>query len=286
MATIPFADPPNKRSDILDRLKVRGSRAKCPAHEDRSTGGSLSVKQVSGKPPLLHCFAGCTFTQIIAALGMRVGDLSAPKPAVNPAHHEWSAQERRAYAHNLWQQSARAEGTLAVRYLRSRGITIPPPPSIRYLALRTHRESGRAFPALVAGIQDQEGRFAGISITWLRADGSGKAPVDPPRKTYGVLRGGAVRLASASERLVVCEGLETGLSIAQACQLPVWCALGASNLPRVVLPREVREVTIAADGDRAGEEAAKAAASRFLREGYRVRIARPEPGLDFNDYLT
>jgi DNA primase len=65
----------------------------------------------------------------------------------------------------------------------------------------------------------------------------------------------------------------------------VWCALSASNLAKVELPVCVKEVTIAEDADRAGEEAARAAANKFLREGREVRIARPEPGQDFNDYL-
>jgi phage/plasmid primase-like uncharacterized protein len=121
----------------------------------------------------------------------------------------------------------------------------------------------------------------------LAADGSGKAPVDPVRKTYGVLCGATVRLGAVRERLIICEGVETGLSLAQACpELPVWCALGALNLTQVELPACVKEITIAADADRAGEDAARAAANKFLREGREVRIARPEPGRDFNDYLA
>ena len=44
-------------------------------------------------------------------------------------------------------------------------------------------------------------------------------------------------------------------------------------------------VTIAADGDEAGEEAAQAAARRFIAEGRKVKIARPPQGMDFNDLL-
>jgi DNA primase len=85
---------------------------------------------------------------------------------------------------------------------------------------------------------------------------------------------------------VLCEGIETGLSVAQACHdLPVWCGLGASNLCHVGLPADVKELIIAADGDRVGEDAARAAADKFLRKGLIVKIARPEPGQDFNDYL-
>ncbi len=39
------------------------------------------------------------------------------------------------------------------------------------------------------------------------------------------------------------------------------------------------------DGDEPGEKAAEEAASRFYREGRRVKIARPPKGMDFNDLL-
>ncbi len=42
---------------------------------------------------------------------------------------------------------------------------------------------------------------------------------------------------------------------------------------------------VLADGDEAGEKAARACALRYKREGRRVRIARPPLGLDFNDLL-
>ena len=41
------------------------------------------------------------------------------------------------------------------------------------------------------------------------------------------------------------------------------------------LPQAIREVTIAADPDDAGEAAAQTLARRLLREGREVRIARP-----------
>ena len=42
---------------------------------------------------------------------------------------------------------------------------------------------------------------------------------------------------------------------------------------------------VLADGDDAGEAAARDAALRWKREGRRVRIAHPPQGLDFNDML-
>jgi len=43
-----------------------GYKARCPCHEDRNP--SLSVK-MNGRL-LLHCFAGCSYERIVAALGL------------------------------------------------------------------------------------------------------------------------------------------------------------------------------------------------------------------------
>jgi DNA primase len=69
--------------------------------------------------------------------------------------------------------------------------------------------------------------------------------------------------------------------------LAAWAALSAGNLATgLILPESVRAVVIAADADKAGEDAAETAAARWTNEGRRVRIARPEvAGRDFNDIL-
>lgn len=53
----------------LDGIRERrdGFLAKCPAHQDRDP--SLSVTD-SGDRVLLHCFAGCTPADILAAIGL------------------------------------------------------------------------------------------------------------------------------------------------------------------------------------------------------------------------
>ncbi len=59
--------------NILTRLHdvrqvKRGSwQARCPAHDDANP--SLSVTEGNDGRVLLHCFAGCTYPDIIAALG-------------------------------------------------------------------------------------------------------------------------------------------------------------------------------------------------------------------------
>jgi DNA primase len=98
----------------------------------------------------------------------------------------------------------------------------------------------------------------------------------------GPISGAAVRLAPPGETVCLCEGIEDGLSVLQATSLPVWAALGTSNLTRVELPEMVREVIVCADADDAGERAALAAAQRFIREGRRAKVARPAAAKDFN----
>ncbi len=68
---------------LLSRLKRvrksgRGHIACCPAHPDKTA--SLSVCASSDGTILLKCFAGCGAGEIVAALGLKLGDLFPTKP--------------------------------------------------------------------------------------------------------------------------------------------------------------------------------------------------------------
>jgi putative DNA primase/helicase len=125
-----------------------------------------------------------------------------------------------------------------------------------------------------------------IHRTFLARDGAGKAPVDPQKIMLGPCRGGAVRLGDPTDLLMVGEGIETCLAAIQATGNPTWAALSTSGMRSLDLPKQVRNVIVLADGDDAGEAAAKDCALRWTREGRRVRIARPPRGMDFNDMLA
>ena len=59
----------------LERVKQTGADqyiACCPAHEDRSP--SLSIKRVDDRV-LIHCFAGCCASDVLAAVGLSLADL-------------------------------------------------------------------------------------------------------------------------------------------------------------------------------------------------------------------
>ena len=48
--------------------------ARCPGHDDREN--SLSIGQGDDGQVLLHCFAGCDVERVVAALGLKMSDLS------------------------------------------------------------------------------------------------------------------------------------------------------------------------------------------------------------------
>jgi hypothetical protein len=173
-----------------------------------------------------------------------------------------------------------------VRYLASRGITIPLPPSLRGApALR--RPDGGNGPAMVARVDGLDGELIGVHRTWLDSDESGQWH-RRDRALLGSVGGGAVRLAQAAETLLIAEGIETALAAMQATAQPTWAALSTSGVMALLLPTFVRTVVILADHDRsgAGERAARTAAQRWRAEGRRVRIyISPHVGDDAADRL-
>jgi len=70
--------------DVVSRLtKVRksgrGWMAQCPAHEDRNP--SLSIHEGDDGTVLLHCFAGCTFQEIVRSMNLPFRKTSrTPRP--------------------------------------------------------------------------------------------------------------------------------------------------------------------------------------------------------------
>lgn len=269
----------------------REFKACCPFHEDRSPSFF-----VNDEKDFYHCF-GCgahgdvlDFVQAVEGVGLveaaeRLGagivSAVAARPRLEPETERATIERARA----IWQAAGPAAGTACEAYLNGRGIRSPIPASIRFARLPYGRRS-EALPALVALVQSATREPCGIQRTYLKGDGSGKADVPAPKLSLGRIRGGAIRLAAPASELVVSEGLEDSLSVQQELLRPTWAAAGASMLPGMVFPGLVRSVVIAADGDEAGERAARKAADTFAERGLGVRIMRPEPGFkDFNDQL-
>ena len=266
--------------------------ARCPAHDDRAP--SLAIADARDGKVLVRCHAGCDQRDVIAALRARgVWDAAdsrsirfSRKPdRVPPPEMDGDAIRRTEAALAIWRGSQSADRTPVETYLRSRGITIPIPPSIRFHPGLKHPLGG-VWPAMVALVMHGVGdKPIGVHRTFLARDDDGKAPVEPAKMMLGPCRGGAVRLGLAGDGLMVGEGIETCLAAMQASGRPAWAALSTSGLRALALPHAVCQVIVLADGDDPGEAAARDCAWRWKREGRRVRIARPPQGTDFNDLL-
>ena len=96
------------------------------------------------------------------------------------------------------------------------------------------------WPAMVACVTDLAGRQTGAHRTWLAPDGSGKAPVETPRRAMGDLLGHAVRFGAPCEVMAAGEGIETMLSL--RCALPAMAmaaALSANHLAASAAPADI-----------------------------------------------
>ncbi|WP_084496057.1 toprim domain-containing protein [Meiothermus cerbereus] len=258
----------------------------CPAHPDRTP--SLSIRAVDGKV-LLYCFAGCSPDAILSAVGLSWRDLysGGSKPWLAPGYYRSTPTPERPTtpfeAREKWQKwwdRATPNHPLLRVYLRARGLSITPPPTLRLATWE-----GKHF--MLARVLDARGELCGMHITELLPDGSGRVSKRLAKGTHPL--GGSIRLYpfEGSTPLALAEGIETGLAVHQATGWPVWACVSAIGLERVQLPAEALEVVIAADHDKAGLEAANALARRLLGENRRVRLATPpQAGTDWLDMVA
>ncbi len=232
------------------------------------------------------------------------GDAAQPTRPKPPPIKEASQEEYGEGALRLWLGcQEKLAGTLAERYLASRGIRLHElgrqPRALRYHPALWNRESGRKWPAIVAAVCNELGQHAAVHRTWLREDGSGKAPLLDAKMTLGRYAGGCIRLwrgasgkswsdAPEGETVVVTEGIEDGLSIAIACpDLRVLVGVSLANMGGMKLPPHSERVLLCCDND-SDPQALRGrdrAITNFMQQGKRVALVRSPIGKDMNDLL-
>jgi hypothetical protein len=197
------------------------------------------------------------------------------------------SEAKSRFASELWNNGQPIEGSHAHSYLRSRGINCRLPETLRFSPYCKHAPSGQAFPAMLAKLEGTD--LPAIHRTWLDHSFPRKARVEPAKMMLGNTLGGSVRLSEGHGWLVVCEGIETGLSL--LCGFlggpeAVWAALSASGMRGLKLPAPAGRLTVACDGDAVGRAAAVALAERAHAKGWTVGMMDPGDGKDWNDILT
>ena len=193
-------------------------------------------------------------------------------------------------ARRLWAMTKPLAGTLAEAYLQARGIKpVHHAGALRFHSRCYYRADEHAptetWPAMIAAVTDLSGAITGVHRTWLAPDGSGKAPIDTPRRAMGGLLGHAVRFGAASDVLAAGEGIETMLSLRCALPaMPMAAALSASHLAALQFPPALRRLYIARDADAAGETAVAALTEAAEAAGVEALVLSPQLG-DYNEDL-
>jgi hypothetical protein len=130
--------------------------------------------------------------------------------------------------------------------------------------------------------------FAGVHRTFLRPDGSGKGDVEPQRMALGSMAGAVIKI-SADEDVTtgvsVAEGVEDAIGVFKAGWRPIWCCMSAGNLGCFPVLPGIEALTVFADADQPGMDAAHRAADRWCNAGREARVVSPKHAKDFGEAL-
>jgi putative DNA primase/helicase len=227
---------------------------------------------------LVMCCRGLSYAEACREVERVVGD-AAPveyKPKPDPR-----------IALNRIRERCQPAGFTVRRYLKNRGLDMPP--SLREAKLRywDDRKSLGDYWCMVALVQGPDGKPQTYHVTYL--DGAQKANVPSPRKVMTpveTITGGAIRLYPAAERMGIAEGIETAIAAHMMTGLPVWAAVSAHGIESFVPPPECKALTVFADNDDSftGQAAAYALAKRLRKQGIACDVEIPSAG-DWNDVL-
>jgi hypothetical protein len=283
---------------IARALKGRQSGAGwtclCPAHNDHDP--SLSVIDRDNKV-LVKCRSGCSQDAVIDALerlrlwGGKPHDRGARSgssiPGAGPAKDPMKTwRNARLFGRN----------TALDHYFQSRGILLTDEEarSLRFSSALWHWPTRTTWPAMLARVSLATGADLTTHMTFLKPDGSGKAPLGEKARLFaagGRTLGGGVWFGGPEplQEFIVGEGIESTLSAMRILGASAGCAaLSAGGIRRLILPPHARRVRVFADHDELGQGLAAAADScrRWRAEGREVAVSIADRvGEDANDVL-
>ncbi|MER9874529.1 toprim domain-containing protein [Mesorhizobium sp. M0195] len=211
----------------------------------------------------------------------------APRPAAPITQVPIGSPEA---ARRLVAMSKPIIGTVVETYLRGRAIaTLHGTAALQFHPHCYYRPDDHGptetWPAMIAAVTDLDGHLTGAHRTWLARDGTGKAPVDTPRRAMGDLLGHAVRFGVPGSVMAAGEGIETTLSL--RCALPdmaMAAALSAAHLAAILFPPNLQRLYVIRDNDPAGDGARDSLLERATDAGIEAIVLSPETG-DFNEDL-
>lgn len=193
-----------------------------------------------------------------------------PRRRFTESDADHGAQARMVSALQKWSCSSSINGTLGEFYFAEHRKL-----DINRLDLSHVLRWHAASQAIIALMTDPAtGNPTGIHRTFLNAIGS-----KIERKMLG--RQGVVRLSpddATTVGLGITEGIEDGLAVLLSGWRPIWAATSAGAICRFQLLPGIDALTIFADADEAGSQAAEVCRKHWLANGRDVHIAWPIEG--------
>ncbi|NQY15280.1 MAG: toprim domain-containing protein [Henriciella sp.] len=264
-----------------------------PGHSPKDRSVSLRLN-MDGKL-LIHCFSDTDWRDVKVLLTQ---DGAASTDDFVSSASGWHrtggahARTQRAqavspslgHAKMAWSKRTIVERSIAASYLSLRGlpslITSPALGFVDALPLSPHK-AAPAEPCLLAKISNQAGEFVGVQATFLFRR---SCRLQKRRLVFGRQKGFAIHIGSASNTLLVGEGLESTASAARRLNAPAWALLNTANLSSFQAPEGVKSLIIACDNDGPGRKAAERCRDRHNARGLCCEIKAPDTvGADWND---
>lgn len=285
--------PPSERGGSVWRWGRRGSLALAISGERRGLWHDHERGEGGDVLALIMRTQRCRFPEAVAWSaawlngGATLGHVVSSE--VNASHKMCSAPALRTrdLARRIWCESVPLLGTIAAAYLLSRGLAVPDWPDDPRV-LRFHPSCPRGaerYPAMVAIMTSIEsGEACGVHRTFLRPDGSDRLRDGTGKAMLG--KAGVIRLSPddmVTQGIDIAEGIETSLSVLQRTGWrPVWAAASAGAIRTFPILPGLSAVTVFADADSAGIEAARVCALNWRQAGREARVISPPVG-DWND---
>lgn len=292
-------------TDLRDIVRERGGElyaggraAVIPGPGHSRQDRSLSLRLTDDGKVMFHSHAGDSVRDCFTYLGIEAGKAQvADRGEWLRMRRQREEEQRRqraedqAFCSSIWRDTQPLEGSLAESYLWSRKLIIDDCVDLRFHPAAPRAKPRREgdtrplpapHPAMVSVVRDADGASMSLHLTYIALDGRGKAFGDRSRLMFGPMRGGTVHLAPAGQTLALGEGIETCAAYRALKGVPTWAALTTSQYATFELPRGVRKLIIAADGDKGGVSAATALAERACR-WCEVEIDPAPEGQDWAD---
>ncbi len=305
---------------LTDAVHRVGKHVPCPVHggkdgfrlyaNDASGGGACNTCGAFADGfAVLQWLRGCSFYESLRLVADLLNNGTVPASTSNAPMREGQPNSKRGNDYKgaikyLLDTSSRIPNRASRAYYERRGIAQTSEfitNSLKYhdsvdvyhLGNRVMIDSKPLRYPCILGIARNAGGVTGLHQIYLTSDGLNAADEISQivgseyskKRMVGQFNGTAVRLAKAGETLIVCEGIETALSIRLLTGSSSIAACGtAALLSGVDVPDCVENLLIYADNDAAGIAAAEKLKARES-DKRKVEIHKPPTGKDFLDYF-